>query len=161
MIDDELEPLEAELKRLRPAKPSPAVPARIVAQLAVRPRRAPVLRFGWVALPIAAGVAIMAGVSGSRHRTAATDTAQPVALAAPDATAVAARPARAFKPVSAQNLLLDSRDEGTATLADGTVVRRTRESYLDTIIWKDPKTNASLTWSVPREEVRVVAVSYE
>ena len=161
MIDDELETLEAELKRLRPAKPSLAVHARIAAQLAERPQRAPVLRFGWVALPIAAGVAIMAGVSASRHRPAVTDTALPVALAAPGTTAVAARPGRPFKPVSAQNLLLDSQDEGTATLADGTVVRRTRESYLDTITWKDPRTNASLTWSVPREEVRVVAVSYE
>ena len=145
MIDDELDQLEAELKRLRPAAPSAALHARLEAELAPRPR-ATVVRLAWVALPIAAAVAVAVTL---RSRYAA-ETAQPVSVAA-----------RPFKPVTAQNVLLDTKDEGTATLTDGTVVRRTRESYLDTITWKNPKTNASLTWSVPREEVRVETVSYE
>ena len=147
MIDDELQQLEAELKRLRPVAPSAAVHVRLAQELAPRRRRAPILRFGWVALPIAAGVVLAVTLS-------------PAKRPAPPGTTATAQALR-FKPVAAQNILIDSQDEGTATLADGTVVRRTRESYLDTITWKNPKTNASLTWSVPREEVRVVPVSYE
>jgi len=44
------------------------------------------------------------------------------------------------------------------TLDDGTTARRLRQSYLDRITWKNPETNASLVWSVPREEIRVVPV---
>ena len=146
MIDDELQQLEAELKRLSPVAPSAAVRARLALELAPRRRRAPILRFGWVVLPIAAGVVLAVALSPAKR---------------PAASGTASAPALRFKPVAAQNILIDSQDEGTATLADGTVVRRTRESYLDTITWKNPRTNASLTWSVPREEVRVVPVSYE
>lgn len=146
MIDDELAQLEAELKRLRPAAPSPALQGRLEAAFAAKRRpRAAILRFGWVALPIAAGVALAVAYSPAFRQPATTG----------------AKPAAVFKPVKAQNILLESKDEGTATLADGTVVRRTRETYVDTITWRNPKTNASLTWSVPREEVRVVPVSYE
>jgi hypothetical protein len=47
------------------------------------------------------------------------------------------------------------------TLADGTAARRVRSSYVDTITWKNPKTNASLRWSVPRDEVRVMPVVFQ
>jgi hypothetical protein len=52
-------------------------------------------------------------------------------------------------------------DEGLVTLADGTPARRVRSSYVDTITWKNPRNNASLRWSVPREEVRVVPVVFQ
>jgi len=76
-------------------------------------------------------------------------------------TARTAPSPKLFKPVAAQNILLDSQDEGYVTLADGRTARRVRQSYLDRITWKNPRTNASLTWSVPREEVRITPVSYE
>jgi hypothetical protein len=69
--------------------------------------------------------------------------------------------AAAFKPVAAENLLVEARDEGYVTLDDGTTARRVRRSYVDTITWQDPRTNASLVWSVPREEVRVVPVLFQ
>ena len=49
----------------------------------------------------------------------------------------------------------------TVTLADGTPARRERIQFVDTITWRNPRTNASLTWTVPREEVRVVPVVWQ
>ena len=36
---------------------------------------------------------------------------------------------------------------------------RLRYRYLDTYTWKDPRSNASLKWSVPRDEIRVLPAS--
>jgi len=142
-MDNELHELEAELKRLRPVAPAPAVAANIGVALAV-PRR----RFwAWTALPLAAG---LAGIALLRERPAT-----PVPAPAP-ASAVAT-----YKPVSAENLLYSQRDEGLVTLADGTTARRYRSSYVDTITWKNPRTQASLRWSVPRTEERVIPVSFQ
>ena len=98
----------------------------------------------WVAFPAAAVLGLVAlNVDTLNFRAAK-----------PQSTA-------SFKPVAAENLLLDASDEGYTTLDDGTPVRRMRRSYIDTITWKDPRTNASLTWSVPREEVRVIPVVFQ
>ena len=64
-----------------------------------------------------------------------------------------------FLPVAAENILFRSRDEGWVALANGTPARRVRQEYVDIYTWRDPHTNASLRWAVPREEVRVVPVS--
>lgn len=66
-----------------------------------------------------------------------------------------------LKPVAAENVLYAASDEGLVTLDDGTTARQERLSYVDTITWKNPLTRASLTWSVPREEVRVVPVNFQ
>jgi hypothetical protein len=66
-----------------------------------------------------------------------------------------------LKPVAAENLLVVASDEGLVTLDDGTPARRERRQYVDTITWKNPRTNASLTWSMPREEVRVVPIVFQ
>ncbi|MBL9185971.1 MAG: hypothetical protein JNK23_00695 [Opitutaceae bacterium] len=66
-----------------------------------------------------------------------------------------------MKPVAAENLLVSVRDEGLVTLDDGTRARRERLHYVDTIVWKNSRTHASLTWSVPREEVRIVPVVFQ
>jgi len=139
-MDNELHELEAELKRLRPVAPAPAVAADIGVALAA-PRR----RFwAWTALPLAAGLAGVALL-----RSPSTPPAPVPAAAA------------AYKPVSAENLLYSQRDEGLVTLADGTTARRYRSSYVDTITWKNPRTQASLRWSVPRTEERVIPVSFQ
>lgn len=144
-MDEDLQPLEDELKRLRPAAPPRELVARLEWRIAP-PRRARLLRFSWVALPIAAAVAALLAPTPATRRAAppaeAPETAQ-------------------FKPVAAKNLLLASHDDGLVTLADGTPARRVRQSYVDTITWENPRTKASLKWSVPREEVRVVPVSYQ
>ncbi len=64
-------------------------------------------------------------------------------------------PTDAYSPVAAANVLYEMKDEGpVATNQDGPE-RRVRYRYVDTYTWKNPHNNASLTWSVPRDEIRV------
>lgn len=65
-----------------------------------------------------------------------------------------------YRPVKAANVLYDLQDEGPALLDDNTPARRIRARYVDTYTWKNPATNASLKWSVPRDEVRVMPASF-
>ena len=152
-MDDELKQLEAELKQLRPAAPSARLQARIERELAqpAAPRTlAPVQRFWAVAMPAAAAVAL-----AFNHFA---DESRPPAPRAANSAIAAAAP---LKPIAAENVLVAATDEGLVTLADGTPARRERLQFVDTITWRNPRTNASLTWSVPREEVRVVPVSFQ
>ena len=151
-MDDELDELEAELNRLQPPPPSAALLRRIEAQLAepAAPRTlAPVFRLWAVTLPAAAAVALVF-----------THFSPPAGPSSPR-TALGTAPAAPLKPVAAENVLVSARDEGLITLEDGTPARRERLQFVDTITWKNPRTNASLTWSVPREEVRVVPVLFQ
>ena len=147
-MDDELIEFEADLKRLRLAPPSRDLLVRIERELDSPAPRLP--RVWWLlagALPAAAALAIVIAFLVGRDRTRV------------DAADV--RPPAPFQPVAAENLLYAARDEGLVTLADGTPARRERFSYVDTITWKNPRTNASVRWSVPREEVRVVPVNFQ
>lgn len=65
-----------------------------------------------------------------------------------------------YRPVKAANVLYDLKDEGPVMLDDNTPARRIRARYVDTYTWKNPATNASLKWSVPRDEVRVLPASF-
>jgi anti-sigma-K factor RskA len=164
-MDDELKQLENELRRLTPAAPSPELLARIDRDLAVSALEAgpaaDALRkragFGpwwwWIAgaLPAAAAVAFLLARRPTVSDVSAGTTEAPGATAEQTA----------LKPVAAENLLVAAQDEGLVTLDDGTPARRARLHYLDTITWKNPRTNASLTWTVPREEVRVVPVTFQ
>ena len=150
-MDDENLQLEAELKRLRPRSLAPLLEARVAASLA---RRRRVAVGWWVALPLAAALAIALAPwrqAPSAEPIAVTATPTPTPEAAPDE----------YQPVAAENLLYAARDEGFVTLADGVQARRVRRSYVDTITWRNPQTNASLKWSVPRDEVRVVPVNFK
>ena len=156
-MDDELQQLEAELKSLRPAAPSRELLARLGHELApaVSARRASPMWWLWAgALPAAAAVALLVALNARRARP---DEAPKVATA----TAVAAIETAVFKPITAENVLYSASDEGLIKLDDGTAARRERLSYVDTITWKNPRTNASVRWSVPREEVRVVPVIFQ
>ncbi len=155
-MDDELQSLEAELAQLRPAAPSVDLARRLEQTLARPPARRP-LRAWWLGalgLPIAAALVLAVlpshpSVAPIRRPTSPTVAATP------------APPANLLKPVAAENILYAARDEGTVILDDGARARRERLNYIDTITWKNPQTHASLTWSVPREEVRVVPIRYE
>jgi hypothetical protein len=144
-MDDELHELESELKRLRPVAPSGALASGVGRALAAARRN----YWTWAALPLAAS---LAGLALLRERPAS-----PAPTLAPASVAEVAT----FKPVSAEKLLYAQRDDGVVTLADGTTARRYRNSYVDTITWKNPRTQASLRWSVPRTEERVVPVSFQ
>lgn len=160
-MDDDLQSLEAELKRLRPRAPSAELQARLAGELAPR-RRAP---WAWAALPLAAGFAVVCALQ-FRPAPGPTPPAESPVMAVAENPAPSETPARTmaadlYKPVAAENVLYDSRDDGIITLADGSRARRVRNSYVDTITWRNPQTNASLRWSVPRSEVRVVPVSFQ
>lgn len=158
-MDDEIQQLENELKRLRPRAIAPALEARVAAAQ-VRRRRVAV--GWWVALPLAAALAVVAAPwrrTQPAAPVAATVAVPPALVSTP--TPVAKPVPDEYKPVAAENLLLAARDEGVITLADGLQARRLRRSYVDTITWRNPRTNASLTWSMPRDEVRVVPVNFQ
>jgi hypothetical protein len=146
-MPDEFEFLEAELKSLTPAAPSAELASRIDAELH-RPAHGarPVWWAALGALPLAAAVAVLVAWPMGRR------TPSP---ASPKSAA------DVLKPIAAQQVLYSAADEGLVTLDDGTMARRQRLQFVDTIKWQNPRTHASLTWSVPREEVRMVPVRFQ
>lgn len=155
-MDEELQALESELKGLRPARVPARLAARMQRELGPGQMPAPVAtgRSPWwwlAALPAAAAVLLVFRLAPGE--------------AAGDRTVVANAPAalpagETLKPVAAQNVLYAAEDEGIVTLDDGRPARRERLHFVDTVTWRNPRTNASLTWSVPREEVRIVPVNF-
>jgi hypothetical protein len=160
-MDDEIKQLEAELKSLRPAPVPRRLVARIERELApaafARRPSAPLLWF-WAALPAAAALALALGAVMRRELVRPVANDRQLSIAA-DVPWLATR--GILKPVAAENVLYSATDEGLVTLEDGTHARRERLNYVDTITWKNSRTHASLKWSVPREEVRVVPVSFQ
>ncbi len=154
-MDNEFQDLETELKRLRPVAPSALARARVERELAA-PRPS---RLAWLALPLAAAVAGLAYLQN--HVAVMPAETRPGQPSLAHAASAPAPKSFAYKPVSAENVLYDVRDEGMVTLADGTAARRYRSSYVDTITWKNPRTQASLRWSVPRTVERVIPVSFQ
>lgn len=153
-MDDELQKLEAELRQLRPLTPRAAVAAELEVRLAPRRRWTPALFFRG-ALPAAAVVVLAFILWGGWPDGSAGSTGLVRVQEPPAADTL-------LKPISAENILLAREEEDAfVTLADGTPARRIRESYLDTIVWENAATNASLRWTVPREQVRLVPVFYQ
>ena len=158
-MDDELKQLEAELGRLRPVSPSRELVQRVGTELATVPaqRRMPWLEWMMAAaLPAAAVIALILTLIPRSNDVAE----QPKPKSGESAVEIASQQT-SLKPVAAEKVLVSADDEGLVTLADGTPARRERLHYVDTITWKNPRTNASLTWSLPREEVRVVPIAFQ
>jgi hypothetical protein len=161
-MDDEMKQLEEELRALEPAGPSHDLAARIERGIGLKPAsKRSVVPGWWIALPAAAAIALVwtqlpapPSHVGIRPETVERDPAQRAAAALVPA-------ADPLKPVTAENVLISATDEGLVTLDDGTRARRERLQYVDTITWKNTRTNASLTWRVPREEVRVVPIAFQ
>ena len=94
---------------------------------------------------------------------------QPIKASAPilatTAPAAATKPAvvpvNRYEPIKASSVLYDMKEDGAATLPDQTEGRQVRYRYVDTYTWKNPTTKASLRWSVPRDEVRLVRASLD
>ncbi len=162
-----------------PASPVPSAP---------RYTTATTLRsWKWISWQMAAAAAVALTVSLGVWRWGSPDSLEPVASSAPgyalDSRAssteasspgrtvpplsgpvgdrmLASAPSDIYRPVKAANLLYDLTDEGPVVLDDSTHARRVRARYVDTYTWKNPATNASLKWSIPREEVRVMPTNY-
>ncbi len=131
--------------RLRPKALRPQFASRLERELG-RPSR---ISDVWIWLSIPAAALFTAAVLFWER-----PSASPVApVPAPVADA-------AFKPVGIRDVLVNSRDEGYVVLADGRTARRMIEAHVDTITWRNPRSAASIQWSVPREELRIVPVVF-
>jgi hypothetical protein len=166
-MDNSLQELENELKALRPrgarSRWLNQINRELAAELPTSARpvysTATNLRswkwLGWRAPALAAALALVAtvGVLSLREK----ETVVPaVAALTPSLAAVAKRPV--YQPVAATNVLYDLTDEGS--VGGGLGARQVRARFVDTYTWKNPRTNASIKWTVPRDEVRVVPANY-
>jgi hypothetical protein len=160
-MDDEADELEAELNRLQPAAPSRRLWTSIESELGtmqVRRHRSKVIGLWVGALSAAAVIGLLVRQFGP----VSAPLGNSVIAMSPSTTApMADAHEMNFKPVAAETVLVSARDEGLITLADGTPARRERLHYVDTITWQNPRTNASLRWSIPREEVRVIPIAFQ
>ncbi len=173
-MDESLQELENELKRLTPRVPSPSLLAALERELgpaeaAATP--APARRYTtatslrswkWASWSLAgAAAALLIAFLISSHQPAPgpeTPVAGSVSPATP-ATEVAA--VNRYEPVQASSVLYDLHESEPTLLPDRTEGREVRYRYVDTYTWKNPATNASVRWSVPRDEVRIVRASFD
>ena len=175
-MDESLQELEAELKALRPRRPGDHLFAQVEQDLgAPKPAAGPAERShyvtatnldswkwrDWRTAGVAATVALVAAwVLWQRPDRLAPATASSTVAVNPPARIV--RPADGrdrYEPVAATNVLYDLQDDGLVKIGDQRA-RQVVVRYLDTYTWKNPATNASLKWSVPRDEVRVLPATF-
>ena len=179
-MDESLHELEAELKSLRPQRPALPLLERIGRELAVAgvesaatvsPRYTSATNlnswkwFGWRTAGVTAALALVAAVSWVNfgEKAAPASATSPVQLAETSPALPVPRPPTAgsdrYQSVAATNVLYDLKDEGRVYVDGDTPARRFRYRYLDTYTWKNPRNNASLKWSMPRDEIRVLPAS--
>ncbi len=179
-MDESFQDLESELKSLPPRAPSPLLVERLAAELSARQENPPAMRpryttatnlgswkwFGWRPAGLAAAVALVAFIGGRSFLRPPEPTAGGSsagwAVTTPAPTRSESVPVTLrnhYQPVAATNVLYDLQDEGLVKDGGDTPTRRVRARYLDTYTWKNPATNASIKWSVPRDEVRFVSAN--
>ena len=170
--------LENELKKLRPAQPSPTLFERVEEALGVcragaspagQPKRSP---YNWLSLGFslaaAAVLVLFAVVSIERRQEPGEKIAQ--VSPAPETTPVS--PARRdgtgstssnrFIPAGATQVVYNTRDEGLQfTQGSEQPLRRLRYQTHQTWQWRNPTTGASLRVSYPSEEVVLIPVSVQ
>jgi hypothetical protein len=169
--------LEKELRKLRPAQPSPVLFERVGE--ALKNCRASVpdpkwkrwrfteTPYNWWSLGFGAAAAavliLFAAVAMERRHEPQQTVAQRLPLPEtrpfPLGTERSRSPSR-FIPAGGTNLVYNARDEGLH-FADGSErpVRRVRYNTHQTWRWRNPETGASLRVSYPSEEVVLIPVS--
>jgi hypothetical protein len=178
-MDKSLQQLEDELKSLRLRRPSPQLTDRLTSELVAETDgvTAPARRYttqaslgswkwlGWRTAGLAAALVVGAALGVVFFRSPSRPSlSQPEVLAAnnppPVQTVTPVTAVReSYAPVAATNVLYDLQDEGLVNAGSGQPARQVRARYLDTYTLKDPRSNASLKWSVPRDEIRVIPAS--
>ena len=171
--------LEKELRKLRPAQPSPMLFERVEEALkesraGTKERRSLVRRWGGLetahpwwslgfGLAAAAVLILFAAVTMERRHEHQQTVAQ--SSPAPETRPVPLRTERSispsgFVPAGGTNLVYNARDEGLH-FADGSErpVRRVRYNTRQTWRWRNPETGASLRVSYPSEEIVLIPVS--
>ncbi|MBI2813894.1 MAG: hypothetical protein HYX71_06390 [Opitutae bacterium] len=167
-MDNSLDELETELKALQPRRAAPLWLEQIDRELAAelpateRPRFTTATNLnswkwlGWRTAGLAAALALVATVALITLRPARQTTAAPTLAA----TSTPVQPVAVYEPTKATNVLYDLKDEGEVKVEGAAPARQVRARYVDTYTWKNPRNNASIKWTVPRDEVRVVPASY-
>jgi hypothetical protein len=168
-MDESLQELENELKRLTPRAPSAALLHALehgLGPAATAPAPAPARHYtsahswkwaSWSLAGAAAAALLMAFLFTS-HPLSETPV---VANTPPDSAVPAATTVNRYEPVHASSVLYDLHESDPTMLPDRTEGREVRYRYVDTYTWKNPATNASVRWSVPRDEVRLVRASFD
>lgn len=162
-MNDEFNEIEASLRRLTPRAPSSRVWSVIEHRLdAPTPEAIAPEETSWTSVrrlwlpPVGLAAACLGALLlWPAAETSQNATDRTVAIAASPANEGGAR----LYPVSAEKILCSTEDEGLISLANGRPARTVRQEYIDVYTWRDPRTNASLRWTMPREEVRVIPVS--
>jgi hypothetical protein len=170
--------IEKELRKLRPAQPSPMLFERVgdalkngrasaAADAKWKRWRFTETRYNWwslgFGLAAAAVLILFAAVTMERwhehQQTVAQISPRPETRPAPLGTERSVSAGR-FVPAGGTNLVYNARDEGLH-FADGSErpVRRVRYHTQQTWRWRNPETGASLRVSYPSEEVVLIPVS--
>lgn len=170
-MDETLQELENELQRLTPRRPSAGLIQALERELGPAAAGEPAARYStatslrswkwatWSLAGVAAAVALALILQSNRPPV--KSPASVTAATQPVAPMTAETPVNRYQPVRASSVLYDLKEDGTAYLPDQTEGRQVRYRYVDTYTWKNPATNASLRWSVPRDEVRLVRASLD
>jgi hypothetical protein len=164
--------IENELKKLRPAQPSPVLFERIAEQLDCRPsvsdgssrkvvasRRFTETPYNWLGLGLAAAAVLILFVRINMDRR--QNRSQPVALTTPaPAKETRSTSPNEFIPAGLTQVVYRTRDEGLRFSNGYTQpVRRVRYQTHETMRWRNPATGASLRVSYPSEEVVLTPIS--
>ena len=170
---NDLSQIENELRKLRPARPSPILFERVeeamtngraVASPARQPERLP---YNWFSLGFglaaAAVLVLFAAVRMERQQENGKEIAQ--TSREPEAAPLFNRAQKStstdkFVPAGATRLVYNTRDEGLQFAGNsGRPLRRMRYQTHETWQWRNPTTGASLRVSYPSEEVVLIPVS--
>jgi hypothetical protein len=161
--------LENELKKLRPAQPSPGLFGRIEQAIidltdegvatgkVIRPSR---FKVSWIALGAGLAAAaiflIFARIDTDQASRQTNRVAQNTPAPTPKSTTVPA----GYIPDGATHVVYHTQDEGLHYRAwSEAPVRRVRTQKRETLQWRDAQTGASLQVSYPSEEVVLTPVS--
>lgn len=165
---NEFSELEAELKQLRPAAPSPQLTSRIEQALAEAPaptRTAGVLprpqvRVNWWALGFGAAAAAAFLMLARVDVDKVPQQSQRLAATSPAPSQSGSQTSAGLVPDGLTRVVYNTRDEGLVYPEQtATPVRRVRSRSRETLQWKDASTGASLRVSYPTEEVELIPVS--
>lgn len=176
-MDETLQELENELKRLTPLSPSSALLGSLERELGPATHAAPARRYStatslgswkWATWALAGAAAVIAlALLVRSNRLVPVTPAEQSSVSQMAATTPAPEPARSatgvnrYEPVRASSVLYDLQEGAPTKLPDRTEGREVRYRYVDTYTWKNPATNASVRWSVPRDEVRLVRANLD
>ncbi|HNV00165.1 MAG: hypothetical protein KA191_16375 [Verrucomicrobia bacterium] len=166
--NDPLDDIAAELERLRPIQASDRLTRRLEQELESLPpsitaRAVLPVRFRWVPVAVAAGLAFLAivtvtwqarlrrPVAGVASSALENNRAEPAAGRMPSA--------QALRCVDLANYLLTAEEDGLVYASETAPWRKVRWRYLSASEWRNDQEHTTFQVLVPREEVVLLPVN--